>query len=226
MLSSAILLIVIMMGCEMTIQSSFIVLLTSFLYWIANIRLWGLAGVIGQASQHGNALLSLFVYREFPEVLTRDYVLAFGFTITGGADVPPEGFAPGLFTAAASYRMASLTKTNVRNVFKVMLIALIIAPLGAYLGLITVSYIFGVTRTSLNTWVTGCNLLDCCWASPGKYSVSPGGVPWWPHMLFGVVFIGLLSYLHSKFVWFPFEPIGFSSNMAFLSLLALSPDVC
>jgi hypothetical protein len=38
-------------------------------------------------------------------------------------------------------------------------------------------------------------------------------------VLLGVIIVGALSFLHARFLWFPFEPIGFIMGTTFMSAL-------
>ena len=37
----------------------------------------------------------------------------------------------------------------------------------------------------------------------------PGTEPWIPHFAAGFLSVGLISWLHFRYIWFPFEPVGF-----------------
>jgi hypothetical protein len=98
-------------------------------------------------------------------------------------------------------KMASLTGTSNRNTFLVTAVAMLIStPLISITG-IWIANTYGAT---VITW-GACSIEKSCsgwdWAPPLAPLVSYGTI--------GFIITFTLAMLHSRFVWFPFEPLGF-----------------
>jgi hypothetical protein len=101
------------------------------------------------------------------------------------------------------FKMASLTGTSNRNAFLVTVVALLVA---VPLILVTKTWIgsmFGFDR--VETHVT-CDVATIC----SVVTVGTASLP----MIVGPAAIGfvitlVLALTHARFVWFPFEPLGF-----------------
>jgi hypothetical protein len=90
-----------------------------------------------------------------------------------------------------------------KSIFKISLVLGVLAPLLAQLGYIWVLYTFGPKLSSVqwgSIWARG---------DPANIVNRPARGNWVPNFLGGILFAGLLSWLHAKFLWFPLEPIGF-----------------
>jgi hypothetical protein len=48
---------------------------------------------------------------------------------------------------------------------------------------------------------------------------GPGMGDWVPQALLGMVMVGVLSILHARYIWFPFEPIGFMLGWSWVGVL-------
>lgn len=177
--------------------------------WFAAMRFIGLAGVYYRKTDKGYVLHRLLLWPKAPETLNRDFVLSAHFN-TWFTDAPDTGFMVGgnFLSAFESYKMASLTGVSNRSVFKILISSIIVYSLTVMLAYLYAVYTFGVTKLPGNDGVT-CNGLIERSASPDTWNSCPGTEPWIPHFIAGFVFVGFLSWLHARYVWFPFNPVGF-----------------
>jgi hypothetical protein len=146
------------------------------------------------------------VMGEPPSTLTTEWAVAMGF---GGYAVSEssKGIGMPFISALSSYQMASQTGTSSKCIFKVVLLVGVVAPLFALLGTTWGTYAYGFTRlpSMSGYWNSYFN----AYASPDTVAPRPADEPWVPNFLAGIAFSGLLAFLYARFVWFPFEPIGF-----------------
>jgi hypothetical protein len=116
------------------------------------------------------------------------------------------GWGDALFSSFASYRMASLTGASNKGVFRILTVTTILLPLTSIIGCIWIVNTFGVTRTSLGSWYVGN------WNSrigSTECGTTPTAPPWIPYAVLGAVVVGVLWFLHSRFLWWPIEPSGY-----------------
>lgn len=177
--------------------------------WFASMRFIGLAGIYYRKTDKGYALHRLLLWPRAPEVLDRDFVLSAHFN-TWFTDAPDTGFMIGgnFLSAFEAYKMGRLTGVSSKNIFKVLLTSIVIYSLVVMLAYFHAVYTFGLTKLPGNDGVI-CNGLISRSASPEKWNTMPGTEPWVPHFIAGFIWVGLLSWLHARYVWFPFEPVGF-----------------
>jgi hypothetical protein len=177
--------------------------------WLASMRFIGLAGIYYRKTDKGYALHRLLLWPRAPEVPDRDFVLSAHFN-TWFTDAPDTGFMIGgnFLSAFEAYKLSSLTGVNSKSVFKVLLTSIIVYSLVVMLAYLHAVYTFGVTKLPGNDGVT-CNGFIQRSASPEKWNTMPGTEPWAPHFVAGFIFVGFLSWLHARYVWFPFNPEGF-----------------
>jgi hypothetical protein len=138
---------------------------------------------------------------------TREWFVAMGFTqgLVNEA-VMNAGYGFPFVSSFSSYQMASINGVSTKSVFRVLLFVCILAPFLSIIGAVWGFYAFGLMKmpASSTLW---CSCYDS--RTPSALANRPAYEPWWPNMLAGIIFAGLLSFLHSRFIWFPLEPIGF-----------------
>jgi hypothetical protein len=88
-------------------------------------------------------------------------------------------------------------------------IASIVTPIAAMLTALSVSYAFGTRRIAIVQGYNSCFDIDCCMGYGANVAGWPANEPWVLNALVGFLFVGALSVLHARFVWFLFEPVGF-----------------
>lgn len=122
-----------------------------------------------------------------------------------GSDLPELGWGGALFSSFASFRMASLTGVNTRNVFKVWTVVTVLLPLTSIIGCLWIIHTFGIGRTSEAQWVGNWNNITSEMESGNR----PTAAPWIQYALLGIAIVGILSFLHTSFTWWPIDPAGY-----------------
>jgi hypothetical protein len=211
LLASSVLFIILWMIAGLQLLPTILVLLTAFIFYFAAARIFGMVG--SQYTPCGNwsgpTLLKLFIwpnigsFAEAQTMASNDWFLSNILVINPAANGVICGWGCYALSSFSSYRFASLTGTDSRSVFKVMLLSGVLAPLVALISYVWTCYSFGgITKLPGIGPSDAFNYIEL-------YPNAPSTAPWLFHYIAGILFVALLSILHSMFVWFPFEPIGF-----------------
>ena len=194
------------MTAGMGLAAAFLLPVTFFFFWTTKTRIWGLTGTYIRGAEHGQALYKLLLWPQAPQPLTGEFVMA-AYLSEFNVDCPENQNAGAYFSAFASYRLASLLKVDTKNVFKVLIVVQAIVPLVTMVTWLWTVHLVGGGKIG---WSIGMESLplDRC-ANPDNWNRLPGTDPWTHIFAIGFLAIGAISYLHSRFIWFPFEPIGF-----------------
>jgi len=195
--------------------------ITFFIFYFANTRLYGLSGFYMRGMEHGPALHKALIWPTRPEPPTREFTLTMVFVRTN-TDTSSGKLFGSIFGAAASYKMASLTGISTRNTFKVLLITALIVPVASLISVFIIAgYAIGLNNLGggpyrlLSLW--GLSL----WGECSDYNARiPVVGSWVEYAILGFVIVCVLSWLHYRFVWFPFEPIGFLNGTSYNSLIS------
>jgi hypothetical protein len=102
--------------------------------------------------------------------------------------------------------MANLTGVSSKSVFKISMISMIVFSLTALPIWLWLAYTWGITKFPYTYGVHACNAIVSRAQTADHY---PAAEPWLSQFFVGFISVGLLSWLHARYVWFPFEPIGF-----------------
>ena len=196
------------MAAGMDLVAALLLPVTFFFFWTTKTRIWGMTGTYIRAAEHGHTLYRLLLWPKAPEPIVNhpSFVLA-AYNSEFNVDCPENQNAGSYFSAFAAYRLADLLKVDTRNVFKVLLVVQALAPLVSVTTWCWGMHLFGSTKLGWGAYV-GSPPLDRN-ANPANWNRLPGREPWVHIFFIGFLAMGAISYLHSKFVWFPFEPIGF-----------------
>jgi hypothetical protein len=205
--------IAVLMSAGVSFLAALLMPATVFLVWVADARAWGLAGYTMQFLP-GNFLYRLTIWPTAPEPVTSEYVvtISMAFYMT---DVP-KAFGGATLSSFAGYKMASLFGVSSRDVFKTLILALVIGPLFVMLGFLWISYTYGLNRLSFSAALW--NSVDG-WTDPSFYATKPASEPWIEYVVVGFIIATVLYVLHSKFLWFPLDPIGFVLGASWTSTL-------
>lgn len=199
------------------IVAALLVPISYFLYWMANARLYGLGGMQARALGHGNTLFRLFVWPTAPDPPTREYVLA-AYYSSRAMDSPDSIGGGSILSSFSSYKMASITGTSNPNVLKIMIASTIITPVVAIVTLIWLCYTSGaMVFASASGEIQTTQFYNV--SNPTNYATAAGREPLAPYVLGGFLIVAVLEFLHARFVWFPFNAIGFIIGTSYISVL-------
>jgi len=118
------------------------------------------------------------------------------------------GVGGSMYTFLASYKMANLTGVNPRNLLKVAVICLVTSIIVteivqvAVIGLVGASKFMGGFNPSVYPYSFGWSFW-CFWGRPTALPITQAI----PHLVVGFVFMVVMKYLTSRFLWLP-DPIG------------------
>lgn len=206
-IASFIAIVLLFLACDFSLYAAMVMPIIAFIVWIASVRIFGIVGFNAVTyGGYGTGFVWL-MWPVRPDPVTREWVMSMLMQRTFITDGYGYGWPGALPAALSSYRMGSLTKTSNRNIFKAVILASVIAPLTALIGMIWMFYAFGASRLPIYSWFNS----DIVWrfVQPGAHENWPAAQPWVVQAAAGVVLVGALSFLHARFVWFPLEPIGF-----------------
>lgn len=206
LLASFVLLLTAFMAASLSILPALLLFLATLFYGFLWTRTWGLTGYMSPTGFYTAVAFMKPIWPHAPEPRTMEWTVAMGFVVMPASNVAYEGWGHPLLAMMASYRLASLTGTSPRKVLKVTAFSAVLAPLLATLSLLIGAYTFGLTRlqgAGLGTWGPTDRF------TPEFTENWPARTTWWPQMLAGFIVAFALNYLHARYIWFPFDAIGF-----------------
>jgi hypothetical protein len=220
---SFILITILFMVSGISLSAAILIPISAFIFWFAQVRIVGLAAVPTRGNRFGSFFHRSLLWPDAPTPMTRDCALSTHFARNWGADTPSDGW-PGLWTGFMSYRMANLTGTNNGNVLKVLLVSTIIAATMTHVAFVWVGYTFSVSRLPAISGYTGADVYGSCYSPDSIIRYPSTGKPleWMPNVVVGLVIVGLLSFLHARYISFPLEPIGFIITLSDGNLWGMS----
>lgn len=204
--ASSIVILLAWLSSGLGIAPAITVFLSYFIVLFAKTRVYSLIGYVAPAGSWFYYGPIKLVMGAAPDPPTTEWAVAMGF---GGYGVSEgtKGIGMPFISSLSSFQMASQTGTSNKSMFKVVLVVGILAPLLAILGTTWGIYAYGFTKLpSMSGYWS--SYFDAR-AAPDSVAPRPAHEPWVPNFLAGIAFSALLSILHARFVWFPFEPIGF-----------------
>ena len=198
---SYILLMVFFMFTGFSPWVSFVLPLSGIVSWFVMVQLWGKVGFgIQPCYSLTPGVIRIFVW---PSVVNP------GVTSLDTALVPElsrgwigHGWSWGgsFFTFLASYKMASITGVNPRNVLKVMAVAVFIAMLATEIVQTAIVGTYGYGRFPSKCLVEPLEAYnDALWTRP-SVSLMTEVAPW---LVTGFVFMVVMGYLCNRFFWLP-----------------------
>lgn len=207
MIISLILFIVFWTASGFSLLGAILMPLTLVLVYWSTTRIYGLVGfAVSDGANWSTFLYQGLMWRTIPSQRTPEWAASIWISSEFGADYPEMGWGGALFSSFSSYRMASLTGTDNKGVFRILTLTTILLPLTSIIGSIWVVNTFGVSRTSLGSWYVG-NYNSRIGVTEGGN--TPTAAPWIPYAILGIVIVGVLSFLHARFLWWPVDPAGY-----------------
>jgi len=184
-------------------MASFLLLaFTCFTTWLAMLMLFAYGAFGASDCRIWTAWPLRARWPEPPSEESLGFVMAGKFAFVGG-NVVSYGFGNGMFITALNLKMSALTGTSNRNAFWSGAMAFVISVV-----------VINVTRVwLLNTYggaIAGANLTQASGLNCINYVYSlPSNSIYATYGAFGFIIVTILSVLHARFLWFPFEPVGF-----------------
>lgn len=217
MASSFVLLFILFMLIGIGFLAVLLLLIGYFLFWFAYARLYGLSGIQPGSDNVGGSLHRIFMWPTAPDPPTREYVLAAYYSRR--ADGTPNSVGgSGMLTGFSCYKMASLTGTSNSNVLKVMLTGTVITPLVVIITFISFCYAFGGSSSANGSTLVGITQFFN-YSNPTSFYNAPGKDPIAPYVIAGIIIVFVLEFLHARFIWFPFNAMGFIIGTTWASTL-------
>ena len=191
---------------DMGIAPALTLIIVSFIFTIAQTRTYSYVGFYAPGGSYFHYGYMKLVMGEGTEPPTRQWVTAFLFTYpTGQAAYVGWGYP--FASTLASFKMGSFTNVGSKNIFKILMFTSVVAPLVATIGAVWALYAFGLQRLPTANNFAWSYIESRAW--PSGLARRPAYAPWAWHLVGGIIWAGILSYMHARFIWFPFEPIGF-----------------
>lgn len=201
---SNVILLALWMVDGLSLPIAIILVAQGLIHAIAQLLFVGLAGTVHSFYTGSGIFRFVWPLLHWPPTIEQYHAVTWAQIMTDFVE-PTGSMMTGM---VLPYRMNSLTRTRVsnRNLFKTITITLLIV--------ILLPLIMGIILPS----AYGMRLV----LGAGPYPIDPsdyqGGFVhpttepvevWTPHVILGALIIAALRLLRSKFVWFPFHPVGF-----------------
>jgi hypothetical protein len=203
---SFIFMVIFWMSASLALLDALLLPISAFLIWYGQTRIFGLAGTYWVSSDKGLMLFRIAHPTPDTPVTTQQYIM-YKFATTSGCNFATEGWGGAFFSSFSGYKMGKLFGIHPRDVFRVVLLVMIVAPLFSFSGFLTLTHAVGASKLGIwKSWYEGIG--ERYENYPSWWTSLPAQDPWIPYMLLGMAWIAVLSFLHARFVWFPLEPIG------------------
>jgi len=183
---------------------SFVLPLSGVMTWFAMVQIWGRIGFTHEPCYNFTpGVIRIFAWPNvvLPDVTSTDVALApemsrawIGWGYSWGGS---------FYTVVASYRMANLAGVNPRNVLKVLALGLFVTMLTTEIVQIAIAGTYGI-----NLFASKASIMplegysSALWSFPSPLPLTEMV----PHLVMGFVFMVVMRYLCSKFLWLP-DPI-------------------
>ncbi len=209
LVASAIVSIVTLTLFGINLLSAFIILLVGcFITWFALTIVWGTVG-FGDSERLMWAAGFLRILWPDPSTApaTLDYVMSH-FWLQIGVCLPTYGFGNGFFETASVLKMAGLTKLSNRRVFLLTAVCMIVAVPVFFATSVWTANLYG-SRVIMGWGSCSPGVDYFCETSPASQATRPSLQTYATYIAVGFLWTMTLSVLRARFIWFPFEPIGF-----------------
>ena len=214
LLVSAIILVAAFMFASLSLAPAIILVFVTFVYQFMQVYFMNLVGFMVPAGFLSAHAFLKPIWPHAPEPRTMEWSVATTLTVMPAVNSPGAGWGFPFLAITSGHAMANFTNTNAKNVLKIVLFAAVLTPLLAQISLLVGLYSFGSNRLSGFAVYSPTDRFTPEWAE-----TNPSRFVWWPQALSGVIVAFALNYLHARFIWFPFEPIGFLMAISWASIL-------
>ncbi|MBO3804171.1 MAG: hypothetical protein JTT11_09965, partial [Candidatus Brockarchaeota archaeon] len=203
LIASYILLMLFFMLTGFSPWLSFVLPLSGVITWFAMVQIWGRIGFTHEPCYNFTpGVIRMFNWPTvvLPEVASIDEALTpelsrawIGWGYSWGGS---------FYTVIGSYRMASLAGVNPRNVLKVLFAGLFATMLVTEVVQIAITGVYGGNRFPLVGRYPLEGYSSALWSFPSSSPMTEVV----PHLAIGFVFMVVMRYLCSRFLWLP-DPI-------------------
>jgi len=177
---------------------------TALMTYFAGVLIWGTTGCNVAWSWGARSPWALHtLWPQVPETYSTNWVMSHYIAFIPGTNF--QGYEKGLFGPAQSFKMGALTSTSNKDIYLIATVTLIVGLITANITSVWLYNYFGSARLG----TARCNILKYCAGAVENIGAMPGLPEMYTYVAFGFIVTGVLSVLHARFIWFPFEPIGF-----------------
>jgi len=134
-----------------------------------------------------------------------EWVRTFTFAHSAGSSIY-TGWAWPMVSSLGSYTMASRTGVSSKTIFKIVTVVSVLGLFVISVARVQWVYAFGASSLPGANFSTSYFSNQSAW--PDAAAPWPAQPPWEYHVVAGIIFAGILMYLHNTFLWFPLDPIG------------------
>jgi hypothetical protein len=187
-------------------DQAFALIFLSTILWIGQSRLFGLTGVHVEASGAVQWIPRVLWYPVLPYEGEPPVDLVLGTNIWGRLSNrhPLDGWGWSMWAPFSAYAMARATGVHPRNVFKVVLISLLVSQFVCLPLFVYGASTYGISRLHGASTMSFSDLeMGCWWFGP----VKPPPSEWIGHIILGVFMMAAMTYIHARVLWFP-HPLG------------------
>ncbi|MBS7612097.1 hypothetical protein KEJ27_07855 [Candidatus Bathyarchaeota archaeon] len=183
---------------------SFVLPLTGIITWFTMSQLWGRIGFETEPCYNftpGFFKLLAWPTLHYPEVMSTDIALTPFLVYEYAGHMSMTGWGGSFYTILASYKMAKLTGVSPRNILKVTVVALLVSMLSTKIVQISAYSVFGGQRFSWPPiWrATNESFQGFHWSRPVDAPISEVST----YIAVGFIFMILMKYLYTRFLWLP-----------------------
>jgi len=204
----------LLLTAGMGLPSATLMPIMVWVLYFAAIFVFGRTGynAIGLGA-HGMYWLRV-IWPQLPQKVDTNYALSTMLARQSGSDGLSQPWGGSLVSTFASYRFGNLAgSSSSKNLYYVMLFAVILIPFIWWMTLLPIVYSQGLARlpfyqsTTFNGDISYAANPESPWGGIALENMTGG--PWVPHLVAGIVIVWALSLLHARFAVFPLDPYGF-----------------
>lgn len=210
--------IVVFMAAGLSLTAAVIMLLTIFFFNMGNIRMYGLAGINSCSWETGQAFFKIFMWPTAPQPITTEFVIVqplARISMSCGT-THADAIGGGMSSGIAAYKMAKLNNLDNKSTLKIVLFSFVIMPIIGLSIYLWAGYTFGLNNIPY-TKVYFNNFSARAINAEG-WNGMPTSEPMIVYVIFGIIIVSVMSICNARFIWFPFEPIGFICSFSYIDV--------
>jgi hypothetical protein len=182
---------------------AFVITIIGVATWLVTHELWARIGFSNEPANFSPALVRLLVWpTATPVVASTDPVLYSIITVQWAGHRPSVSWPTTMYAVSGSYKMAKLTRTHPKKALMVAFTSLIVAMAVAYIMQVTLPGVYGKGVSNAPSVTSYDWIINMQLNRPVPGAIVEG-LPW---MMIGFIFLIVVRYLTTKFLWIP-DPI-------------------